>query len=387
MTNNGVRQTSASPVVAKPPTTRAGQGRDPEVVRVGIERWFGSYKPEATSIHVANPAGFAGNGASNESFVVDIGWTGHDRTEHLDRMVLRLPPLSGGLFPDYDLERQSRLQSVLADQGVRTVRPLAYVDDPHWLGAPFMVMPFVAGAVPPDHPESYCMSGWLVDADLQARSHLMSDFLRQLAALHRVDWKAAGLSFLARDGLPGILGELQWTEYHFAWAVQGMHDSETRLLRKALAWCRDNMPTATRESSVLWGDARIGNVIFDAEFNVSAMLDWETASICPAERDLAWVLSSRELNARKAGRVALPELDGFPDRASTIAEYEEYLGRPLHDLHWHEVFAAVAVATCIFGMRKAMRARGLVSDEHVPIQKINTTVEYYDSILRSVADA
>ncbi|HWS45250.1 MAG TPA: phosphotransferase, partial [Acidimicrobiia bacterium] len=90
-------------------------------------------------------------------------------------------------------------------------------------------------------------------------------------------------------------------------------------------------------ASLLWGDARLGNVMYDDGGDVVALLDWELASIGPAEMDLAWYLGLDELTRSFVGRT----LPGFLGRGDAIRYYEGILGRPVRQLAWHEVFALV----------------------------------------------
>ncbi len=70
---------------------------------------------------------------------------------------------------------------------------------------------------------------------------------------------------------------------------------------------------------------------------VSAVLDFEMASIGPAEVDLAWFVVLHEMAVDRCGG----DLPGFPGRAATVATYEARLGRPVADLRWYEAFAAL----------------------------------------------
>jgi hypothetical protein len=69
-------------------------------------------------------------------------------------------------------------------------------------------------------------------------------------------------------------------------------------------------------------------------------------SVGPAEMDLAWFLALEQVATDLSG-MAVP---GFGDRAAAIEHLGIRLGRTLHDLDWHEVFALVrasAVSTRI----------------------------------------
>jgi aminoglycoside phosphotransferase (APT) family kinase protein len=70
---------------------------------------------------------------------------------------------------------------------------------------------------------------------------------------------------------------------------------------------------------------------------IAAGLDFEMASIGPAELDLAWFLVLHRMTVERCGG----DLPGFPDQAATVDAFQSRLGRPLADLRWFEVFAAL----------------------------------------------
>ena len=82
---------------------------------------------------------------------------------------------------------------------------------------------------------------------------------------------------------------------------------------------------------------RLGNLVFDEERRVRAVLDWDLASIGPAEMDLAWHFGLEYMMVSLFGR----RVEGFRPRQETEARYERVSGRSLADLDWHEVFALV----------------------------------------------
>jgi aminoglycoside phosphotransferase (APT) family kinase protein len=117
------------------------------------------------------------------------------------------------------------------------------------------------------------------------------------------------------------------------------------VLADALRWCAATVPDATVPDSLLWGDARLGNVLYDDDCRIVALLDWELATVGPAEMDLGWYLVLDELTNRFVGRT----VPGFAGRADAIAYYERALGRDVVDLEWHEIFAlarSIAINDC-----------------------------------------
>ena len=242
-------------------------------------------------------------------------------------MVVRLPPLEP-TFPDYELAPQAAVQNALAASGVPAPAPSVTIRDPEWIGAPFLAMPLVRGDIAGPAPafDDYVTSA---TPDLQRRMH--DGLIDTVVAVHAVDWRDAGLG----DVLPGTtLGAAldRWTAY-VDWSSDG---EPLPALAEALAWCAARVP---RESGpvLLWGDVRLGNLVFDEERRVRAVLDWDLASIGPAEMDLGWHFGLEYMMESLFGQ----RVEGFPRRDNAVARYEEASGRALSDLDWHEVFALV----------------------------------------------
>ena len=162
---------------------------------------------------------------------------------------------------------------------------------------------------------------------------MQDGFVDLLARLHRLDPDAVGAPGLVRGAGTTLADEVAWWQEYAAWAAGGVPHGR---LADLLSWCRRTCPPTTAPMSLLWGDPRLENLIFDEERRIVAALDWETASIGAAECDLGWYLG--------LGRVQSHFLEsaggrGFGDHDAVVARYETALGRPVHDLAWHEVFA------------------------------------------------
>jgi aminoglycoside phosphotransferase (APT) family kinase protein len=323
------------------------QSRDLAAVQAGLEAWLRAHavavgpglSTGGGAVRITNVAEPAA-GFSSQTLVVDVDVAGRPGS-----LVGRLPPAGEGLFPHYDLARQARLQEALPGAGVPTARPLALEVDERWVGAEFLLMERVDGRIAGEFPP-YWVEGWLHDAAPAEQDRVHGAFLDVLAAVHATDVDALGLQTLGPPSGAGIGGALAEWEAYLAWADVDRAGE----LWTALQWCRDHQPDPEPPSGLLWGDVRLGNVVVDASFGVVAVLDWEMASIGPAEIDLAWYLALRPLYGGRA------ELPGFPDRQATIRQYEQRLGRELVDLRWFEVFALLRSAA-IFDRIQRLMAR------------------------------
>lgn len=279
--------------------------RDLDALRPGIEAYLG--RPIQAVRHPAP-------GFSCETLIVD------------DAVVLRLPPIGDGIFPTYDLAQQAAVQTAAADVGVPVALPVEFVADESYLGTPFVAMPFVAGQIPKDFTPA---DKWLQQlADDAARHGVWAQTLDAVARVHTAATDALGLR-------AGLAAELAFWRDYVAWACDGAPPAG---LAAALAWCDDHCPTSEPAGGLLWGDVRFGNVVYDSHTAVPrAVLDWDMASVGPAEMDVAWLLALEAVQLELTNmRVA-----GFGDRAEAITRFETLHGRELVDLDWHETFALV----------------------------------------------
>jgi aminoglycoside phosphotransferase (APT) family kinase protein len=245
------------------------------------------------------------------------------------RVVVRVAP-AWPTFPHDDLAVQARVQAAVHAAGIPAPAPATVETDATWLGAPFLVMPFVDGHVPGEVP---ALDPWITGSPAWAQARLVSTLVAALVDIHRLDWEGAGLGDLVRGGADAG-GQLDWWEDYVRWAGA---PAPLAALTDGLAWCRDHCPERTHSASLLWGDARLGNLIVGEDRRLRAVLDWDMACIGPAEMDLAWFLV-----LQWSGEVLVGQrVPGFPRHDAVVADYERRLGRPVQDLSWYEVFALV----------------------------------------------
>ena len=226
--------------------------------------------------------------------------------------------------------------------------------DPAVLGAPFFVMERVEGVVPTGKPSIHLV-GWLSTLTVNERARLWAAALDVLVAVHAVEWRATH-RFLVTDQPEGssVAGHVTRLTEWYRWATQGRSYPITDA---AAAYLEDRAGSvASAEDVLLWGDPRVGNMVFGDDLVPAAALDWETASIGPAERDVAHWLFFDEFGTDAVGIDRLP---GWPDREATVSRYEERSGRRLGDLAFFDVLQALFVATTLIRQADARVAAGL----------------------------
>jgi aminoglycoside phosphotransferase (APT) family kinase protein len=318
-----------------------GAIRDDRALTAGLQAWLRARRPDRHDLRIdglVRPA----SGWSNETVILDTSWTGkgpeeRERERERERLVVRLP-LVAPSYPSYELDHQAAVLGVLAAARIPAPRAVAVEADPSWVGAPFLVMTFAAGRPAGEVP---AIDQRLLARPIAEQRRVQAGFVDALAAVHRID-PDAGAARGTRVLRHGVASEIAyWTEYA-SWAADG---APARVLADALQWCARTMPDAGVPDSLLWGDARLGNVLYDDAGRVVAMLDWELASVGPAEMDLAWYLVLDELTTGFVGRT----VPGFAARPEVIRDYERALGREVVHLAWHEIFAlarSIAINDC-----------------------------------------
>ncbi|MFE4963802.1 phosphotransferase family protein [Streptomyces sp. NPDC056660] len=299
-------------------------------------------------------------GYSNETAFFDAVWRGPDGVEREHAFVLRIEPTGHQLFVEPDAFFQARMMRALARHSTVPVPRVWFTEkDASLLGAPFYVMDRVAGRIPSDVP-SWHQRGWTVELSRQDRGRLYDQGLTQLAALHRIDWRE-GFTFLAPAGSPSgsaleayLVRLGQW----YDWCAESCrHDTE--VIDAAWEHVRRHRPKDA-STSVVWGDARVGNMIFAEDLSVAALLDWETATVGPPGIDLGWWLMFEEFLCEGQG---LTRLDGVPDRDATVARYEELSGRRVPHVGYYEILAGLVLALINSRLADLLVASGKVGED------------------------
>lgn len=293
------------------------------------------------------------SGMSNETLMFHAAWSEAGRSNE-QAMVARIAPIEDGIYLDYDIEREYRLMAALsANSDVPVPKPLLFEPDPSPLGAPFFVMPFVAGRCLADDPP-YTVAGWLTEADPDSRALLIDNVLQVLARIHAVDWRSLDLTLSASEDPGVVLDErLEHASRFYAWASDGQPHP---VVEAALAWLRANRPDEG-PLALNWGDARISNAIYDDGLNVVAVLDWERAGIASPEQDLGWWLFAAKHHSTGIGA---PEPSGFPDAATTIARYEQLTGHTCQNIAFYEILAGVQGCNMMMRAARTLTSAGLL---------------------------
>ncbi|MEO0389244.1 MAG: phosphotransferase family protein, partial [Pseudomonadota bacterium] len=287
-------------------------------------------------------------GQSNPTYVL---------TARSGRYVLRRKPLGPILPSAHAVEREFRVMRALgrapAPTGVPVPRMLAFCDDDGVIGSPFFIMEHVAGRtfVDPRCP----------GLTPEARTALYRAMARTLAALHRVDIAALGLTDFGRPNDYFARQRARWTRAYRESETEHQPELET-----LIAWLERSDPPEG-PPALVHGDWRIDNlrVAPDAP-RIAAVLDWELSTLGHPLADLGTQLMQWAMPPGPDGR-GLAGVDrnalGLPEDAAYAALYAAEAGySTMPDLAFPIAFAFFRMAAILQGVK----ARGLAGNASNP---------------------
>ncbi|MFB6352352.1 MAG: phosphotransferase family protein, partial [Bradymonadaceae bacterium] len=192
--------------------------------------------------------------------------------------------------------------------------PLGYCDDEAVIGAPFYVMSRVRGVI---------LRGSSPDVeglDASTMEELSVTLVREVAAIHDLDWEAIGLeSFGKPEG---------YVERQVEGWIDRYHKSQTDEIggmARAADWLRDHMPEE-KDASLIHNDFKYDNLVLDPDdlTEVVAVLDWEMATVGDPLMDLG--------------------TEGNYTRREVVDRYEAITGRDCSDILFYYVYGLYKVA-------------------------------------------
>jgi aminoglycoside phosphotransferase (APT) family kinase protein len=315
--------------------------RDLDEVGRLLTGWLADRIPGATGLRLSGLTYPRGSGQSAETILFDAHWR-EGRTEHTRGLVVRIKPSEFRLFRDDVFVEEFRLMRALSEHSaVPVARVLWLEESPAVLGSPFFVMEKLPGRVAVSVP-SYLEQGWVAELTAQRRAVLWENCVRTLAALPSVPLSA--VPFLVPADGDGFAAE--WSRWAGFLDELGTPARPLSRHREVLALLAESMPSH-RPEGIVWGDARIGNMLIAQDLRVVALMDWEQPSAGGALQDLGWWLINQRGKSLPLGGRLLP---GMLDRADTVALWEQVTGIRAEAIDWYEAFAAYKMACLMVNM-------------------------------------
>jgi aminoglycoside phosphotransferase (APT) family kinase protein len=255
--------------------------------------------------------------------------------------VLRRKPF-GQLLPSaHAVDREYRLLAALHPLGFPVPEPFALCSDPEVIGAIFYVMELAKGRPYAD--------GALPDFDPPTRRLMYEQLVDTLADLHVIDPEAAELGDFGRPGNYFERQVARWTRQY--------RDSETDYLpemERLIAYLPETLPEQSRVS-IVHGDYRIDNVVFDGNGTLTAVLDWELATLGDPLADFSYLAMQWVMPAD--GAAGLGGLDlaalGIPTLHDIAMRYSERSSVPVADkLDWYFAYNLFRLTGIVQGIKK-----------------------------------
>ena len=252
--------------------------------------------------------------------------------------------------------------------------------DPDVLGTPFLVMDFIDGVVPIEHPPC-TREGFFATASPAFRTTMITTGLEALARVHTTPW---------RDRLPHLHEEWQTPgarrQLHL-WKpllANGLGERSDGIFERATDALHAHLPADPAPSDVvlLWGDARLGNIIWDPISGTpSCLTDFEGAAVGERELDLGWWLLADRWMHEESG---VERLDGEPTRAEQVTIYEAAARVRVADLWWYELFAGYRFAAAAVAVMNRYERSGVMPAGH-PFWRDNPATSLMARILDDTA--
>jgi aminoglycoside phosphotransferase (APT) family kinase protein len=321
----------------------------------------------------APPAGYSGKTA-----FFTAAWTDPAGVRRAEDLVLRAQADDHQLFTVPDAPRQAEVMQRLGAQGIRVPDIVGIERDAAVLGSPFYVMRRVRGRTPSDVP-SWHKRGWTVDLSAAERGLLCNNGLRALVDVHHVD-DPGTLRFLrgdadpTRTALQRYLDRLSgWYDWCRADLVVGAD-----VLAQTLTVILESAPDTDAES-VVWGDARVGNMCFGDDLSAVALFDWETAGIGPPDIDLGWWLMFERFLCEALGFTRLP---GVPDDDEIVRRYLQFGGTLTGDIAYYQLLAAFVLSLINNRLARLLVRDGLDADtaRSYPQTSVGLVERYLDRV-------
>ena len=275
---------------------------------------------------------------------ISFGHSNEVHLIHFDRKswALRRPP-RGPLLPTaHDMMREYRVLKALQDTPVPVPRVYAACEDPSYIGAPFYLMEYMRGEVVRADNNNFAKTP-------ETRRLVSRQMVEVLAALQKVDWRAAGLEGFGRS--EGYL-ERQLKRWTDQLERTIPYTRPLPVMEQVKEWLRAHLPESPAPT-IVHGDYKLDNLMFDpATVRAIAVLDWEMSTIGDPLADFGWMLTYWPDPTDEASGNVIASMnadEGWLTRREMIDLYEQLTGRAMREFPFYQAFALFKLAIIMEG--------------------------------------
>jgi aminoglycoside phosphotransferase (APT) family kinase protein len=325
--------------------------------------WCHQYS-EARDLQVDNCKQFHG-GASRDTYGLTLHYrVGEDALQK--NLVLRIMP-EGCLLSEEISQVETEFAAMRALEGSGIPVPRAYFleRDTRWMGQPFIVLEEITGC-------EASASGLTKEPYCHRASQIGRRFYSLMGTLATIDHTATELA--RRFEAPEL--DACWSRELAVWEQEATGHGglpPMPVLAAAQRWLHANPPPPAPRLSLVHGDFRAGNFLYNAAGEIEAILDWELCHLGDPHEDLAWSM----LPAWSGGE---PNPGRMLTREESISQWEGASGLRVDpvSLHWWEVFAnmklviALACGGVEFRQRRNLNPQLVVASWYAQNLAMNT---------------
>jgi len=273
-------------------------------------------------------------------------------TPEKNYVLRRKPP--GKLLPSaHAVDREYRVIRALRQTDVPVATAHALCEDDSIVGTAFYVMDCVEGRIFWDQR--------LPDLNREERGQIFDAMNRTIAALHKVDYQAIGLSDFGKPGDYFARQIARWSKQYKASETESIPAMD-----RLIEWLPAHIPPGD-ETSIVHGDYRMDNMIFHpTEPRVIAVLDWELSTLGHPLGDFSYHLMSWRLAPEVFRGLAGVDFDalGIPDEAAYCRLYCQRTGRTdIPNLEFYMAYNMFRIAGILQGIMGRVKD-GTAASEH-----------------------
>lgn len=302
-----------------------------------LQEWFGDNVPSAGKIEKI--AQFKG-GQSNPTYKIT--------SEGQEFVLRRKPP--GILLPSaHAVDREYKVITALQNTEVPVPKTYGLCEDEDVIGTSFFVMDFLDGSIYWDL--------LLADKSPKERTEIYASKNKVIAELHKVNYENVGLLNYGKPGNYIARQVSRWTKQYLASETENIP-----AMNNLIDWLPPNIPDED-ETSIVHGDYRLDNMVFNASNNVMGVLDWELSTLGHPIADFNYHCISWRNIPQLADQKFCSE-NGIPTEEEYINMYSKHTGKKL-DEHWefYTIFNIFKLAGILQGIMGRVRD-GTAASKH-----------------------